>query len=329
MKAKTINIGVIGCADIAERFVIPAIKNLTDQYKLVGVASRDQAKALQSAVKFSLQPYCGYNSLLESGQIDAVYIPLPSALHQEWAGKALKLGLHVLVEKSLACSYKEVQWLNQLAKNEGLVLIENFQFRFHSQLAIISKMLSGGVIGELRCLRSSFGFPLSPDPGNIRYQKNLGGGALFDAGAYPIKIAQHFLGLNLSVEAANLTFDHINEVDIWGGAYLKQNNGKLFAEIAFGFDNYYQCSIELWGSKGTLCAKRIFTAPPGHFPEIILETVKGIETIRLQPDHHFKNILRHFYQLIINPKSLEEEYRQNENQARLIEELRIKAYEKQ
>jgi predicted dehydrogenase len=123
--------------------------------------------------------------------------------------------------------------------------------------------VDGGQIGELRCVRASFGFPPFPDAGNIRYQPELGGGALLDVGAYPIKISQILLGENLSVTAAKTFVDSEKCVDIWGGGFLSQNDGPLFSEIAFGFDHHYQCGIELWGSRGKLTANRLFTAPPG------------------------------------------------------------------
>ncbi|MCX5807673.1 MAG: Gfo/Idh/MocA family oxidoreductase [Proteobacteria bacterium] len=326
---KPTNIGVIGCASIADKFVIPAIKSLADQYTLTGIASRNGAKAQRFAAKFDTQAYFSYDSLLKSDQIDAVYIPLPNSMHREWIEKALGHNLHVLVEKSLACTHEEIIHLNILAKRKKLALVENFQFRFHRQLAIIKQIICDGIIGELRCLKSSFGFPPFPDVENIRYQKELGGGALLDAGAYLIKIAQYFLGDDLAVEAASLTFDPEREVDIWGGAYLKQNNGVNFAEIAFGFDNFYQCNLDLWGSKGKIYTNRIFTAPPGYAPEIILETLSGKETIEVEPDNHFENMLRYFHQIIINGTGIEMEYVQNINQGRLIEELRGKANEKQ
>jgi hypothetical protein len=110
--SKGINIGVIGCAGVADRFVVPAIKSLADQYSLIGIASRNETKAQQFAVKFDTQAYFGYDSLLESEQLDAVYIPLPNSMHREWIEKALHRNLHVLVEKSLACTYEEVLHLN-------------------------------------------------------------------------------------------------------------------------------------------------------------------------------------------------------------------------
>lgn len=322
---RKINIGVLGCANIAERFMIPAIISLNQHFNLIGIASRNLEKAAQFAEKANAKPYNSYEELIDDPLVDAVYIPLPNALHAQWIEIALGLGLHVLVEKSMACSYEEVRELNKIAKARSLVLLENFQFRFHTQLAFIKKILHEGTIGELRCMRSSFGFPPFPNENNIRYQKELGGGALLDVGAYPIKLSQIFLGENIDVKEANFYFDENKGVDIWGGAYLKQRDGVLFSEIAFGFDNFYQCNLELWGSKGKIYTNRIFTASPEHEPIIELETMAGKEMIKLPVDYHFKNMLMHFYDLIISKKGIKNEYLQNVNQARLIEELKNKA----
>jgi len=324
---KKLNIGILGCAHIAERSIIPAIRELGGQFNFFGIASRKQQKADQFAARFNTKGFKGYASLLDEACLDAVYVPLPNALHAEWVGKALKKGLHVLVEKSLACGFKEAKMLNDMAKKKSLVLLENFQFRFHCQLDFIKKIVKEGKIGRLRSFRSSFCFPPFSDANNIRYNKKLGGGALLDAGAYPVKISQIFLGENLNVKAASLCYDARKGVDIWGGAYLKQNDGSLFSEITFGFDNFYQCNVELVGSKGRIYTNRIFTASIGYEPVIELETNSGKETIRVSSDNPFKKILFYFHNLIISKESLAQEYRQNIDQARLISELRRKANE--
>jgi len=327
MKTDKVKIGVLGAASIAVKSVIPAITELSDSFELVGVASRSLKKSEKVATLFETGAFGNYDELLDKNLIDAVYIPLPNSLHYEWVKKALQSGIHVLVEKSLGCSLSEVKELNDLARANDLTLIENFQFRFHSQLAFIKNQLESGVIGDLRCVRSSFGFPPFPDQDNIRYKSELGGGALLDAGAYPTKIAQIFLGQTLEASASNLSYDETRAVDIWGGAYLKQRAGNLFAEIAFGFDNFYQCSLELWGSKGRIYANRIFTAPFNYSPEIVIEVGSGKEVLRLEPDHHFKNMLSHFFEMIKTGEKKHLEYEQNINQARLLEAIKQKADE--
>lgn len=324
-----INIGVLGCANIAKRSIIPAIIELNDIFYLQGIASRTLQKSEIFASEFQTKAFEGYQNILNLNGLDAIYVPLPNSMHYEWVEKALHKGLHVLVEKSLAPEFEEVKYLNGLAASKGLVLIENFQFRFHPQLHFILDVINKGKIGELRCMRSSFGFPGLPDPNDIRYQKALGGGALLDAGAYPLKIAQILLGPDIEVKAATLTTPPIKEVDISGGAYVKQKTGTVFGELAFGFDNFYQCNIELWGSKGKIFTNRIFTANKSHEPVIEIETADGKDVVTMPASNHFTNMLRHFHHLICsqNPGDINKEYVQNINQARLIDEVKQKANE--
>ena len=115
--SRVARIGVLGCANIAERFVLPAIKE-SDLFELVGVASRSKDKADSFSNTFNTKAYYSYDSLLQSN-LDAIYIPLPNGMHYEWIKRALNKKLHVLVEKSLACDLDQVKELNQLARDNG------------------------------------------------------------------------------------------------------------------------------------------------------------------------------------------------------------------
>ncbi len=318
---KKVRIGVLGFASIAQKAIIPAIKDLPEFFDFIGVATRTEEKK-QEIITSGLDAFLPYEQIIDKDKIDALYIPLPNAMHYQWVKIALESRLHVLVEKSLGCNLKEVEELNQLAQKNKLVLIENFQFRFHSQLEYIKDVLARGVVGEIRSIRSSFGFPPFSDSNNIRYQEKLGGGALLDAGAYPMKLAQLFLGKEIEVISGTSKMQNNSEVDIWGGGMIKQINGNGFLQFAFGFDHFYQCNIEIWGSLGKLSTNRIFTAPPGYSPEVQIETAKGIEKIKLASDNHYQNMLKHFWFCTQNQELCEEEYSQNYIQAKLLEEFK-------
>jgi hypothetical protein len=319
---KKLRIGVLGFASIAQKAIIPAIIDLPELFDFVGVATRTVEKE-KEIVDFGYSAFMPYEQIIDKHKIDALYIPLPNAMHYQWVKVALEKGLHVLVEKSLGCNLKEVEELNQLAQEKKLVLIENFQFRFHSQLDYIKDVVASGVLGEIRSIRSSFGFPPFSDSNNIRYQEKLGGGALLDAGAYPMKLAQLFLGNDIKVVSGTSVMQNNSEVDIWGGGMIKQINGNGFLQFAFGFDHFYQCNIEIWGSLGKLSTNRIFTAPPGFSPEVQIETAKGIEKTQLPSDNHYQNMLRHFWNCTQNQQLRDEEYSQNYTQAKLLEEFKI------
>jgi len=323
MMPERIRIGILSTAAIARRSVIPAILSLPEKFELTGIASRKLETAKSLAEDFHCRAFGSYVEILDRAYIDAVYIPLPNSLHYEWVKTALEKGIHVLVEKSLACTLSEVTELNKLAKDNQLSLIENFQFRFHSQFRFIKEQLDSGKIGELRYIRSSFEFPPFPDTTNIRYSKELGGGALLDAGAYPIKISQLLLGSDISIRASAIRYNTVHEVDMGGGALLKQNRGHVFSEISFGFDNYYQCSLEIFGSSGKISTNRIYTAPPGFNPVVTIETQgKPVESVELEQDNHFINMLDYFYRTMHEPGLREKEYIENIHQSRLIKEFK-------
>ena len=99
-----ISIGILGCAKIAEKYILPNLIDLSDVFNVIGIASRDKEKGSHFASKFNVTLFNDYYALLENQNLNAIYIPLPNSLHAEWIRKSLERGLHVLCEKSLGCS---------------------------------------------------------------------------------------------------------------------------------------------------------------------------------------------------------------------------------
>tara|TARA_Y100001980_G_C14551304_1_gene334503 strand:- start:1471 stop:2448 length:978 start_codon:yes stop_codon:yes gene_type:complete len=317
---KSINIGILGYSSIAKRSIIPALLSIPEKFTLKGIASKSYLNQNFVFGRTIIDSFNTYSSLIQDNNIDAIYISLPNSMHSKWIEKSLDLDLHVLVEKPLATNLTDVKRLNDIASDKNLALMENFQFRFHKQLSLLKDLLKENEIGQLRCLKSSFGFP-PLNNNNIRYQSALGGGALLDAGVYPLKISSIFLKNDISVSSSILNYDDKLGVDIWGGGHLVQNNGKLFSQISFGFDNFYQCSIEIWGSAGKLSANRIFTAPAEQKQIISLENGSGKAKIEVPPDNQFQNMLKHFHKLIFSKNLRNPEYDQNITQGKLIQEM--------
>ncbi len=318
---RKIKIGILGCADIANRMVIPNMLR-TGLFELVAVASRSEQKAAEFAKIFNCESIVGYEKLVDRKDIEAVYIPLPSGMHFEWITKALKLGKHVLSEKSLACDISETSSIISLAKEKKLCVFENFMFVFHSQFDFIKQHIKDNTIGDIRLLRTSFGFPPFNIETNIRYKKELGGGALLDAGAYTIMAAHFILGPNQKVLGSSLEKGNWN-VDYQGSAILKNTDG-IVSQLAFGFDNFYQNNIELWGSIGKMTIERAFTASPGFNPKVIIETENKKTEYILPADNHFQKILIKFAECISTDRN---EYLFNQIlcQSSLISQIRLMA----
>jgi NDP-hexose-3-ketoreductase len=234
------------------------------------------------------------------------------------------MGKHILVEKPIVLNRFELDYVADLANRSNLIIKQNFMFEYHSQFKFIQREIKNGRIGELRSVKSSFGFPPFKDNENIRYNLSLGGGALNDAGAYGIKMSTLLLDFtdNFSV-FSGLNIDKVRNVDLFGSAYLIDKNG-VHAHIDFGFDNFYQCELTIWGSKGRISANRIFTAGPGVQPKIIIETNDEEEVIKFESENHFIKIIEQLYYDII-AENFDLEVKRNLEFVQLLEEIRDKA----
>lgn len=284
-------IGILGTADIAFRRFLPALCKCSEA-EYAGVASRTLEKTAPFVGTFGGYAYNNYDALLLDKSIDAVYVPLPPALHYKWGRKVLESGKHLMMEKPFTTSLAETEALLALAAEKGLAVHENYMFLYHSQLAKVKVLIADGTLGEIRLIRAAFGFP-KRNGDDFRYKKELGGGALLDCGGYPVRLALELLGESTRVTQAKLSQPENYEVDLYGNAMLENDDG-LCAQISFGMDNAYQCQLEVWGSKATLIAPRIFTAGADFNPQILLHTSFGETRIGLDQDDQFLHSIQQF-----------------------------------
>lgn len=302
---KKIRIGVMGCADIAQRLVIPAIQQLGEKFKLVGVASRTADKARSFADRFACESIEGYNTLVLRDDIDAVYIPLPTGLHKEWIIKALEHGKHVYAEKSIAMNGIDAEDMVTCAKLNRVALMEGYMFQYHKQHQVVKDLLKSNVIGEMRLIRASFGFPPFSDLANFRYDNKIGGGALKDVAGYVLRTVNFLNDNRFGVMSSNVCYNEYG-TSLFGTALLK--DGKLSAEISFGFDNFYQCNYEIWGSIGKISVLRAFTPKPEDKTIIVVETQGNREEIHCPAYNHFVGAMEEFYRICNDDNAREKHY---------------------
>ncbi|MCL1987841.1 MAG: Gfo/Idh/MocA family oxidoreductase [Firmicutes bacterium] len=326
-------IGVLCPSEIAFRRFMPALKKSgLFQYTGVAFATKNEwhGDGFSAEEQTKAENFCnehggkiteGYTNLLAS-DVDCVYIPLPPALHFEWAKKALQNGKHILLEKPFTTNLHHTQILLAVAKTNDLAVHENYMFQFHSQISHIQEELAKGTIGETRLIRINFGFPFR-GANDFRYNKAMGGGALLDCGGYTIKLATLLLGKTAKITTfvLNEKNDKSNfDVDLFGSATMINENGTT-AQLAFGMDNDYRCSLDIWGSKGSIFTDRILTAPADFSPTVNIKIGQQEETQNLPADDSFMKSIQFFYDCINQPKTQLKSYESILKQAELIEEL--------
>ncbi|MFZ2538170.1 MAG: Gfo/Idh/MocA family oxidoreductase, partial [Oscillospiraceae bacterium] len=296
---KKYNLGILSPSNIAFNRFLPSLKK-SEYFNYTGLAvankeewfktddkdieddviNKEIEKTKVFTGKFNGDIFYSYEDLLNSDNIDVVYIPLPPALHYKWAKKALEKGKHILLEKPFTTSKDDTFNLIDIAVKNNLAVFENYMFTYHSQINTIRNMIDSGEVGDIRGYKMTFGFPMRGSK-DFRYIKELGGGALLDCGGYPIKLANILLGDTAKVVYSKLNYLEKFDVDIFGSAVLENNNG-ITAYVTFGMDNSYQCELEVWGSKQTIIATRVFTAGTGFNPELIIKTSTDTKTIILE-----------------------------------------------
>ena len=317
-----VRVGVLGCARIALRRTLPAMKE-AEGIELTAVASRDPATAIDVARRFGCAASDGYESLLERPDVDAVYLPLPTGLHAEWVSRALAAGKHVLSEKPLTVDLDTAVRLVDQARKAGRWLMENFMFLHHSQHEAVRKLVADGRIGQPRVFTAYFGIP-PLGSADVRYRPDLGGGALLDVGVYPIRAAQLILGTDLEVVGSVRRLDQTRGVDVGGHALLCTPAG-VTAELSFGFEHAYRSGYSLWGDRGRLTLDRAFTPDPTWRPVVRIDSQDRSEELTLPADHQFTNIAEHFARSILQKADFGPQGEAIVRQARLVNRVRSSA----
>jgi NDP-hexose-3-ketoreductase len=291
-----LRVGVLGCSSIAWRRTLPALA-ASPYVDLVAVASRDEDKAKRFATAYGCAA-TDYTGLVGRGDVQAVYVSLPPALHAGWGRRLLSAGKHVLMEKPLATTAADGVALVELARRRRLLLRENFTFEHHGQHDTVRRMLDDGRLGDLRSFTGEFCFPPLPRQ-DIRYDPALGGGALLDCGVYPLRQALLLLGTDLALAGAALVVDPERGVDLAGQALLTTPSGVL-ASIAFGFTHTYGSRYSLWGGRARLTLDRAFTPPAGRQPVIRIEEQDHAEEHTLPAEDQMQQAVDDFARAVLD-----------------------------
>ena len=249
--------GVLGTSGIARAHVLPAIQASANG-RVTAIAGRNAARTKEFATGFGIPTtFDSYEALLASPKVDAVYIPLPNNLHPEWSRRALAAGKAVLCEKPLAVSAKTAAEMVDAFTAKNVPLMEGFMYRFHPQNLHVLKLIADGAIGEVREVRAHLSVRIMdpPDPGNIRFKPELGGGSLLDMGCYAVNIARRVMAEEPRAVLGSLDIDPALGVDVSACAILEFAGGRS-ALISSSFKAGGQGAYQVIGEKGTIEAPR-------------------------------------------------------------------------
>jgi predicted dehydrogenase len=253
--ASKVRWGIIGPGTIARAFAAGVERSTSG--RLVALGARDPGKPAYSE-HFPGVPVQTPEALLADPEVDAVYIATPHPRHAEWEIKAAEAGKHVLVEKPFAMTAWEADAMLHAARQAGTFMGEAFMYRFHPQTAKLLDLIGVGTIGEVRMIKSSFGFAMPAfDPTHRLYSNETAGGGILDVGCYPVSMARLVAGA-----AAGKPFldpekvagvAHIGQsgVDEWASAVLGFSGG-IVAEVSCSVSLHQDNMLRIYGTEGRI-----------------------------------------------------------------------------
>lgn len=236
---ETIRWGVLGCARIADTKVIPAIRASANGV-LQAVASRDGARAADFARRHgAVRAHASYEALLADPEVDAIYLPLPTAEHAAWALRCIAAGKPVLVEKPFAGTPAEAEAVFAASRSAGVAVGEALMYRFNPLALRMRELVRQGAIGRPRVAQAWFA--TDPPETDFRWKPGPGSGVMADIGGYCTGIMRFLLDAEPEIAAATAEFHHGVDATVAGalrfpGGVLGSFTCTMRAQFCIGYE---------------------------------------------------------------------------------------------
>ncbi|MFF2551759.1 Gfo/Idh/MocA family protein [Nocardia sp. NPDC058058] len=282
-----LRIGVLGAAGIAPSALIdPAKRN--PEVVVAAVAARDGARAAAFAKKHDIGTvYDDYEKLVAAPDLDAVYVPLPNGLHGRWTRAALAAGKHVLCEKPFTANAAEAREIADQAQASDRVVMEAFHYRYHPFTLAVEQIAASGELGKLVRIDTAFCFPL-PKFSDIRYNYDLAGGALMDAGCYAVHMARVLGGEEPEVTSAQAKVrdPRIDRAMTAELRYPSGHTGRI--RCSMWSSDVLRVSARVIGERGELRMLNPIGPQLGHRLTVRTDRGKRVERFTRRPTYDFQ-----------------------------------------
>ena len=284
---RKINWAVLGTAGIAKGCTIPGMQ-LAENCNLYAVAGRSMEKAEAYKKEFGFEKaYDSYEALLADPQVEAVYIPLPNELHYAWTIKALKAKKHVLCEKPLAPTPQQVAEMHDVAKENGVFLMEAYAYLHSPYIKAVKAELDSGIIGDVRYLETEF-ITSDYDVSNIRMRKETCGGCTYDLGCYCTTMALWMLGQVPEKVQAVAEFSD-QGIDTLTTAILTFPGGKkavLTSGMVLATEKDYRIDrLQIHGTKGSIKSEVEYNQAGECIYKVWVEGKETVKTVSVPQNY--------------------------------------------
>ena len=274
--SNSIRLGILGTARIAPWAAVNPANNNPDVV-VTAIAARDLERARAFAEKHVIpKAFDSYGALIDDGEIDAVYVPLPNSLHAEWTIRALEAQKHVLCEKPMASNAQEAEAMADAADRSGFVLAEAFHYRYHPLAQRAREIVERGTIGVIRHIDVQFCTP-SIRPNNIRFDYQLGGGVTMDLGCYAVDMIRFLSGSEPTVTSATAKLSAPQVDRTMDADFALPHRATAHMYCSMLSTCLFRTSVRVEGDKGTLSVANMML-PQLLYHRLRVKTAGGVKT---------------------------------------------------
>jgi dTDP-3,4-didehydro-2,6-dideoxy-alpha-D-glucose 3-reductase len=286
---------IIDYSTIVRKRVLPALRKI-ELVDCIDIACRSSAPGISDEAPFSGTVFNNYDDAILKSKADLVYVSLVNSCHAEWAEKALLKGCHVIVDKPSFTSIDDARRLADLACAKNLCLAEATVYAWHPQIQMARDLfLQAGT--RLTRLTVSFSFPPFPAD-NFRYQKHLGGGALWDLGPYAVSPGRLFFKDEPEeVFCRVCTRSAATEVDTSFSMLATYPGGRSMIGH-FDFNTEYRNCINILGPGMSVDIDRVFTTPPDMENELLVRSNNRTAKVKTPQTDSFAIFLQRVFNAI-------------------------------
>ena len=253
--------GIIGLGRMANRFAI-AIKEV-ENAKLLGIASKNVNRLNNFGEQYNIENkfrFNSYDEILNSNEINSIYISTLNNTHAEIIIKAAKAKKNILCEKPVTTSYSDTVKVFETLNKSNVFFLEAVAYRTHPQTQFVINKIIEGEIGEVENIDSTFGFSHRKlDPRSRLFDPKLGGGAILDVGCYPVSFSSLIANIKEREDGELVEPEFLDVsgslcstgVEECAYATLKYNN-KIIAKVGAAIRLNMKNQTLIEGSKGSI-----------------------------------------------------------------------------
>ena len=294
-----VRFAVVGLGHIAQAAVLPAFRHARGFAELTALVSSKPAKLKQLGKRYRVKHLYSYQDsrdLFTSGEIDAVYIALPNSQHAAWTIRAAEAGLHVLCEKPLAVSVHDCERMIDACERHTVQLMTAYRLHFERCNLEVAEIVRKKRIGDARFFDSQFSMQVKD--GNIRVDRELGGGPEYDIGIYCLNAARYVFAAEptqVFATASNSGDKRFREVPETVHVIMKFPKNRV-ANFICSFGAADRSRYEIVGTKGSVVCDPAYEYAEGLSYELTIGEKK--QRKKFAKSDQFAPELIHFAQCL-------------------------------